>query len=273
MLRDRRRGRHLRLRGRADHRATTAAAGIRETVREKYAAAARAAAERRAGAATPASTAAARRADVRRRRSTATRPRAPRAPRSMRHWAAASRRRSPTCTRARPCSTSAPAPAPTCSSAPGASVPTGKAIGLDMTDEMLELARANAAEAGVDERRVRQGLHRGHPAARRLRRRRDLQLRHQPRRRQAQGPRRGRAGPEARRPLRGLRRHRRRGHGRGHARGHGRLHRLHRRRADRGRVPRRAGRGRARPTSRSARPTACTRTPSRPSSAPASPRG
>jgi arsenite methyltransferase len=27
--------------------------------------------------------------------------------------------------------------------------PTGKAIGLDMTDEMLELARANAREAGV----------------------------------------------------------------------------------------------------------------------------
>src|SRR3954467_15239028 len=27
---------------------------------------------------------------------------------------------------------------------------TGKAIGLDMTDEMLELARANAAEAGVE---------------------------------------------------------------------------------------------------------------------------
>ena len=27
--------------------------------------------------------------------------------------------------------------------------PTGKAIGLDMTDEMLDLARANAAEAGV----------------------------------------------------------------------------------------------------------------------------
>ena len=43
--------------------------------------------------------------------------------------------------------------------------PTGKAIGLDMTDEMLDLARANAAEAGVDQRRVRQGLHRGHPAA------------------------------------------------------------------------------------------------------------
>ena len=28
--------------------------------------------------------------------------------------------------------------------------PTGRAIGLDMTDEMLELARANAANAGVD---------------------------------------------------------------------------------------------------------------------------
>jgi arsenite methyltransferase len=28
--------------------------------------------------------------------------------------------------------------------------PTGRAIGLDMTDEMLELARRNAAEAGVD---------------------------------------------------------------------------------------------------------------------------
>jgi arsenite methyltransferase len=28
--------------------------------------------------------------------------------------------------------------------------PTGKAIGLDMTDEMLELARANATEAGVE---------------------------------------------------------------------------------------------------------------------------
>jgi ubiquinone/menaquinone biosynthesis C-methylase UbiE len=28
--------------------------------------------------------------------------------------------------------------------------PTGKAVGLDMTDEMLELARANAGEAGVE---------------------------------------------------------------------------------------------------------------------------
>src|SRR4029079_8930022 len=28
--------------------------------------------------------------------------------------------------------------------------PSGRAIGIDMTDEMLELARANAAEAGVE---------------------------------------------------------------------------------------------------------------------------
>jgi arsenite methyltransferase len=32
----------------------------------------------------------------------------------------------------------------------GCGVPTGKAIGLDMTDEMLALARTNAAEAGLE---------------------------------------------------------------------------------------------------------------------------
>lgn len=35
--------------------------------------------------------------------------------------------------------------------------PTGQAIGLDMTDEMLELARANAAEAGVENVRFVKG--------------------------------------------------------------------------------------------------------------------
>ena len=35
--------------------------------------------------------------------------------------------------------------------------PTGKAYGLDMTDEMLALARENQRKAGVDERRVPQG--------------------------------------------------------------------------------------------------------------------
>ena len=41
----------------------------------------------------------------------------------------------------------------------------GRAIGLDMTDEMLDLARANAREAGVGERGVPEGLHRGHSVA------------------------------------------------------------------------------------------------------------
>jgi SAM-dependent methyltransferase len=35
--------------------------------------------------------------------------------------------------------------------------PTGRAIGVDMTDEMLELARRNAAEAGVDNVEFRKG--------------------------------------------------------------------------------------------------------------------
>ena len=35
--------------------------------------------------------------------------------------------------------------------------PTGKAIGLDMTDEMLELARTNAAEAGIENVEFRKG--------------------------------------------------------------------------------------------------------------------
>jgi ubiquinone/menaquinone biosynthesis C-methylase UbiE len=35
--------------------------------------------------------------------------------------------------------------------------PTGRAVGLDMTDEMLDLARANAAEAGVENVEFRKG--------------------------------------------------------------------------------------------------------------------
>jgi arsenite methyltransferase len=35
--------------------------------------------------------------------------------------------------------------------------PTGRAIGLDMTDEMLELARANAAKAGIENVEFRRG--------------------------------------------------------------------------------------------------------------------
>ena len=63
--------------------------------------------------------------------------------------------------------------------------PTGRAIGLDMTDEMLELARANAAEAGVENVEFVKGYLEDDPARGRDRRRRDLQLRDQPLRRQA----------------------------------------------------------------------------------------
>ena len=58
---------------------------------------------------------------------------------------------------------------------------SGKAIGLDMTDEMLELARANAAEAGVDNVEFLKGYIEDIPLARRLRGRGDLELRDQPR--------------------------------------------------------------------------------------------
>jgi ubiquinone/menaquinone biosynthesis C-methylase UbiE len=42
---------------------------------------------------------------------------------------------------------------------------TGKAIGLDMTDEMLDLARANAAEAGVENVELRKGYIEAMPLA------------------------------------------------------------------------------------------------------------
>ena len=42
---------------------------------------------------------------------------------------------------------------------------SGEVIGLDMTDEMLDLARSNAAQAGVSNVALHQGLHRGHSAA------------------------------------------------------------------------------------------------------------
>ena len=47
--------------------------------------------------------------------------------------------------------------------------PTGRAYGVDMTDEMLALARDNAAKAGVDQRGVPSRHHRGDPAAGRRR--------------------------------------------------------------------------------------------------------
>ena len=58
--------------------------------------------------------------------------------------------------------------------------PSGMAYGLDMTDEMLALARDNAAKAKATERRVPAGVHRGHPTLGCLGGRGDLQLRDQP---------------------------------------------------------------------------------------------
>ena len=91
----------------------------------------------------------------------------------------------PSSGRARPCSTSAPAAASTCCSPPARVGPTGRAYGLDMTDEMLELARANALKAGAENVEFLPGLHRGDAAARCQRRRGHLELRDQPVDRQA----------------------------------------------------------------------------------------
>ena len=110
--------------------------------------------------------------------------------------------------------------------------PTGKAYGLDMTDDMLALARENQRKSGIDERRVPQGRDRAHPAARQLGRRHHLELRHQPLGRQGPRARRGVPRAEARRPLRGLRRRRaRRRCACGGAAEHGAVDWLRRRRA------------------------------------------
>ena len=118
--------------------------------------------------------------------------------------------------------------------------PTGTAFGLDMTDEMLALAQHNAQEAGVGNAVFLKGVIEEIPLPGALGRRRDLELRDQPLRRQG-----GRAdgdGPRAaaRRPDRRLGR---RGRGPPHTRGAGRaglVLRLHRRRALEGRVRGRA---------------------------------
>ena len=91
--------------------------------------------------------------------------------------------------------------------------PTGKAIGLDMTDEMLELATANATEAGVDNVEFVKGYLEDMPLAGRQCRRRDLELRDQPLGRQAPGAARGgsRAAPWW--TVRGVGCDRRSGHG------------------------------------------------------------
>ena len=57
--------------------------------------------------------------------------------------------------------------------------PTGKVYGLDMTDEMLALARDNQMKAGVFECRISQRHHRGDPSTSELGRRHHFELRHQ----------------------------------------------------------------------------------------------
>ena len=71
--------------------------------------------------------------------------------------------------------------------------PTGTAYGLDMTDEMLALAQRNARRGGRRERPLPEGRDRGDPAPGGERRRRDLELRHQPLDRQGGGADRDRA--------------------------------------------------------------------------------
>ena len=73
---------------------------------------------------------------------------------------------------------------------------TGFAYGVDMTDEMLDLARANAAKASATNVEFLKGTIEG-PAAGRLGRRRHLQLRHQPVGRQGPGARRDVPGADA----------------------------------------------------------------------------
>ncbi len=131
---------------------------VRETVREKYAAAAKSAAgsgdaQTRAGCCGSAVSPAVRPTPagcLGDRCMTRLPGRTYPKPRSALPWAAEYPRRSLICTRVRRVLD--------LGSGAGADVlisarrvgPTGKAIGLDMTDEMLELARANAAEAGIE---------------------------------------------------------------------------------------------------------------------------
>ena len=86
---------------------------------------------------------------------------------------------------------------------------SGRAYGLDMTDEMLELAQRNAEEAGVHNAVFLKGHMEEIPLPAELRRRRDLQLRHQPFRGQAGRSVRDQSRLEAGWPRRSLGRRRR----------------------------------------------------------------
>ena len=136
------------------------------------------------------------------------RPRPPRSPRPRcwPPWAAATRRRWRRWRPARSCWTWAAAAASTCCCRRGASGPGGWAFGLDMTDEMLALAEKNKAEAGATNVTFLKGHIEAIPLPDASRGRGDLQLRHQPVRRQGRRAARGVPRAQARRPLRRLRR-------------------------------------------------------------------
>ena len=108
---------------------------------------------------------------------------------------------------------------------------TGKAIGLDMTDEMLELARANAREAGVENVEFVKGYIEDIPLPDDTV---DVVISNCVINLAADKSKvlaRGRAGAPPRRALRRIRRHRRPRHGRGNPRRHAAVDRLRRRRA------------------------------------------
>ena len=80
--------------------------------------------------------------------------------------------------------------------------PTGKAYGLDMTDEMLALAEENKRKSGLDERRVPEGEIEAHSASRQFGRRDHFELRDQSLRRQGSSAARGVSRAQAGRPVR-----------------------------------------------------------------------
>ena len=82
--------------------------------------------------------------------------------------------------------------------------PTGKAYGLDMTDEMLALAEENKRKSGLTNVEFLRGRNREHPVARQHGGRDHLELRDQPLRRQGPGAAGGVSCPEARRAVRRL---------------------------------------------------------------------
>ena len=81
---------------------------------------------------------------------------------------------------------------------------TGKVYGLDMTDEMLDLARDNQRKAGVENVEFLERRYPGDSPPLELGRRRHFELRDQPRARQEPGARRGVPRPQTRRPVRGV---------------------------------------------------------------------